>query len=199
MNYLNVAAWLSCTEAEGPGLRAALWVQGCAKRCHGCCNPAFLKLEERRLVSAESVIEDLARARAAAGIEGVTFLGGEPFLQARGLAEVAEGARRLGLSVMVFSGYTLEELQQLRLPGTHELLAAADILVDGPYESGLPDHARNWVGSRNQRFHYLTDRYDAAIEAVGAGERVVEWRIRADGTLSVNGWPDKLVVTRPTE
>ena len=186
MAYLNVAAWLPSTHAEGPGHRAALWVQGCAKRCHGCCNPAFLKLEERHLVSAHHVVDDLARAKADFAIEGITFLGGEPFLQAQGLAVVAAAARAMDLSVMVFSGYTLEELHALNLPGAAELLQATDVLVDGPYESQLPDAERSWVGSRNQRFHYLTNRYDPAVETEGRGEQVVEWRIRDDGTLSVN-------------
>lgn len=189
MSWLNVAAWLPSTEAEGPGRRAALWVQGCAKRCHGCCNPAFLKLEERHLTPAESVIEDLARAKSEFGIEGVTFLGGEPFLQARGLALVAASAQAMDLSVMVFSGYTMEELHTLQLPGTSDLLKTCDVLVDGPYESQLPDNRRNWVGSRNQRFHYLTERYGPGIETEGLGEQIVEWRIRNDGTMSVNGWP----------
>ncbi len=197
MTHLNVAAWLPSTDAEGPGHRAALWVQGCAKRCHGCCNPAFLVLEERKLISTQSVVDDLALAKAEFGIEGITFLGGEPFLQARGLAIVAKAAQKLELSVMVFSGYTLEELDSLKLPGTSALLQACDVLVDGPYESDRPDTTRNWVGSSNQCFHYLTGRYDSGIESAGAGERIVEWRIRNDGTMSVNGWPDRLR-TRPS-
>ncbi|MBS7348743.1 MAG: radical SAM protein [Comamonas sp.] len=183
---------LPCTEAEGPGRRAALWVQGCNKRCRGCCNPAYLQLAERDLVSASSVLDWLKNAHHAHDLEGVTFLGGEPMLQAQGLAFVAQGAQSLGLSVMVFSGYTKSELDVLRLPGADQLLRYTDLLVDGPYEANLPEHSRRWAGSTNQQFHYLTARYDNQIEIGGEVERVLEVRLRTDGSMLINGWPEKV-------
>ncbi len=193
MDWLNVASRLSCTEAEGPGRRAALWVQGCDKRCRGCCNPAYLQLIERELVSAVSVLDWLTNAYREHDLEGVTFLGGEPMLQAQGLAVVAEGARALGLSVMVFSGYTKSELDSLQLPGSEKLLHYTDILVDGSYEASLPEYSRRWVGSTNQQFHYLTARYDDRIEIDREVERVLEVRLRTDGSMFINGWPEKLL------
>ena len=189
MSWLNLASWIPCTEVEGPGKRAALWVQGCDKRCVGCCNPDYLKIVERENLKAEAMVDRLLEAQAEWGLEGVTFLGGEPFLQAQGLAVVAEGVSRAGLSVMTFTGYTMQELNELSLPGARELLAWTDVLVDGPYESANPDRSRNWVGSTNQRFHYLTNRYDASIEGADVPNREVEWRIRDDGRFVVNGWP----------
>lgn len=192
MHWLNMASRLPCTEAEGPGRRAALWVQGCNKRCRGCCNPAYLQLAERELVSASSVLDWLRNAHHAHDLEGVTFLGGEPMLQAQGLAFVAQGAQSLGLSVMVFSGYTKNELDVLQLPGVDQLLRYTDVLVDGPYEANLPEHSRRWAGSTNQQFHYLTARYDARIESDGEVERVLELRLRADSSVFINGWPEKV-------
>lgn len=191
MYWLNVASRLPCTEAEGPGRRAALWVQGCNKRCRGCCNPTYLQLVERDLVLASSVLDWLENAHHTHDIEGVTFLGGEPLLQAQGLAVVAQGAQSLGLSVMVFSGYTKSELDVMQLPGADQLLRYTDVLVDGPYEASLPEQRRRWVGSTNQQFHYLTARYDAQIESDGEVECVIEVRLRTDGSVFVNGWPEK--------
>ena len=193
MPWLNLASRLHCTEAEGPGRRAALWVQGCNKRCPSCCNPAYLQLEERELVSASSVLEWLENAHLVHELEGVTFLGGEPMLQAQGLAVVAQGAQLLGLSVMVFSGYTRAELEVLQLPGSFQLLRYTDVLVDGPYDANLPEHSRRWAGSTNQQFHYLTARYDDRIEIDGDVERVVEVRLRTDGSMFINGWPEKVL------
>ena len=193
MHWLNLASRLPFTEAEGPGRRAALWVQGCNKRCHGCCNPGYLQLVERDLVSAESVLEWLENAHQTFDLEGVTFLGGQRMLQTQGLAFVAQGAQSLGLSVMVFSGYTLKELDELCLPGTDRLLKYTDVLVDGPYDSDLPDNSRRWAGSLNQKFNYLTGRYDMSIESSGKVERNLEVRLRADGSLFINGWPEKIL------
>ena len=194
MHWLNVASRLPCTEAEGPGRRAALWAQGCNKRCRGCCNPGYLQLVERELVSTSSVLDWLANAHHVHDLEGVTFLGGEPMLQAQGLAVVAQGAQSLGLSVMVFSGYTKTELDAMQLPGVDQLLRYTDVVVDGPYEASLPEISRRWVGSTNQQFHYLTERYDAQIEKRDAVERLIEVRINSDGTVFVNGWPEKISI-----
>lgn len=193
MHWLNLASRLPCTEAEGPGRRAALWVQGCNKRCCGCCNPAYLQLVERELVSAASVLDWLETAQHLHDLEGVTFLGGEPMLQAQGLAVVAQGAQSLGLSVMVFSGYTKAELEVLQLPGSVQLLQSTDVLVDGQYDANLPEHSRRWAGSTNQQFHYLTARYDDRIEINGKVECVLEVRLRTDGSMFVNGWPEKIL------
>lgn len=193
MHWLNMASRLPCTEAEGPGRRAALWVQGCNKRCRGCCNPTYLQLVEREFISTSSVLEWLENAHHAHTLEGVTFLGGEPMLQAQGLAVVAQGAQSLGLSVIVFSGYTKNELEVIRLPGVDQLLSYTDVLVDSPYEENLPEKSRRWVGSTNQQFHYLTARYDDRIEIDGEVERVLEVRLRTDGSMFINGWPEKVL------
>lgn len=193
MNWLNLASRLPCTEAEGPGRRAALWVQGCNKRCRGCCNPSYLQLDERELVAATSVLGWLEKAHHEYDLEGITFLGGEPMLQAKGLAVVAQGAQSLGLSVMVFSGYTKAELEVLKLPGSVQLLQYTDVLVDGPYDANIPEHSRRWAGSTNQQFHYLTARYDNKIEIGGEVERVLEVRLRTNGSMLINGWPEKVL------
>lgn len=189
MNWLNLASWLPCTEVEGPGKRAALWVQGCDKRCVGCCNPGYLKIIEREIIHTNTMIDRLLAAHEEWGLEGVTFLGGEPFLQAQGLAAVAEGVSHAGLSVMVFTGYTMGELNELNLHGTQALLKWTDVIVDGPYQSSSPDRTRNWVGSTNQQFHYLTNRYSESIEGSTQPDRAMEWRISGDGRIVVNGWP----------
>lgn len=183
---LSIAQVVPCTEAEGPGKRFAVWFQGCPLRCPGCCNPEFLPFtggEQRTVADLAGWME---RTRDANGIEGVTLLGGEPFAHAPGAAALARAAHDLGLSVMVFSGYTLEQLRQRPDPAVADLLARTDILVDGPYLQGQPDTERRWVGSRNQRIHFLTDRY--RDDESWRRRNTLEIRL-VDGELSVNGFP----------
>ena len=183
MSALKVAMVVPRTEAEGPGLRYAVWVQGCPLRCAGCCNPEMLEFAGGEARDPEDMVEEAC----AAGVEGVSLLGGEPFAQADGLATLAEGARARGLSVMIYSGYTLAELRALPGEGPRRLLAAADLLVDGRFEAKLRSQRRRFIGSDNQVLHFLSDRYRADDPRL-AGANTVELRLRG-GELLLNGWP----------
>jgi anaerobic ribonucleoside-triphosphate reductase activating protein len=186
---LRVGARVPVTHVEGPGARYALWVQGCSIRCPGCCNPHLFDAGAGKVVGVDTLLAEIEEARPS--IEGLTVLGGEPFDQAAPLARLGAGARALGLSVMVFTGYTIEELRARADASVEALLDTTDVLVDGRYEAGRPERRRRWVGSENQRFHYLTGRYSAEIELPSSGSplRQVEVRIAADGMVKVNGWP----------
>ena len=182
---LNVAGRIAGTEAEGPGLRYALWVQGCPLRCHACCNPEMLPFTPAAEVTVRALAAEISRTPL---IDGVTFLGGEPFAQAAPLAELARAVRAGGLSVLVFTGYTIDEL---RAGGgaSAALLAETDLLVDGRYQPGNPSPLR-FVGSANQRLHALSARGEALALGFAGGPDVVE--VRIDGaSVTVNGTPDR--------
>jgi anaerobic ribonucleoside-triphosphate reductase activating protein len=186
--FLRVAQIVCDTEAEGPGRRFAVWVQGCPLRCPGCCNPQMLATSGGETWSARALA---CRALQTAGIEGLTLLGGEPVAQAAACAALAEGVRQAGLSVMLFSGYTLEELR--RMDGeVQRLLDACDLLVDGRYEREAPELRRRWIGSRNQRLHRLSDRYRADDPRFGE-RNTIELRLER-GQLAANGWPAALAL-----
>ncbi|WP_163533416.1 4Fe-4S single cluster domain-containing protein [Helicobacter suis] len=188
MEWINLANMIDATQAEGPGLRIALWVQGCLKRCKGCCNAHLLPIKPARLMHVNELQEQIQRIYALhKDLEGITFLGGEPFLQASALAHIASFCQHLGLSVMVFSGYLLEELQDQKFKGSSALLKSTDVLVDGEFESSKIETRRNWVGSTNQRFHYLSNRYNSSIETMPCTSN--EWRISLDGKILGNGLP----------
>src|SRR5262245_41383505 len=153
---LQVAQIVPCTEAEGPGRRFALWFQGCPLRCPGCCNPEMLPFEGGRSLRVAEILAQVRTAAAEQGVEGITLLGGEPLAHAAGAASLAREVRLLGLTVMVFSGYTIEEARQLPDPSVVDLLANTDILVDGPYVREMPDTRRRWIGSANQQIRFLT-------------------------------------------
>src|SRR5262245_46740790 len=152
---LSVAQIVPATRAEGPGVRFALWFQGCPLRCPGCCNPEMLPFAGGKPTPLSEVLRQLD----AADVEGVTLMGGEPTSHAEGAAALARAVRQRGLTVMVFSGYTIEELRARNDRHIDDLIAHTDILVDGPYDRDRPDHERRWIGSTNQRIHFLTDRY----------------------------------------
>ena len=184
MLTLNIGAHVASTEAEGPGRRYALWLQGCPLRCPGCCNPHLLEDRPNQLRPVAQVIAEIC---ATPDIEGITLLGGEPFHQAAACAVLCTALRAAGLSVMVFSGFTLAQLQAR--PAWAAFLAQIDLLVDGPYVAALHQTDRRWIGSTNQRIHFLTDRY-AALATAGwdAGRNTIELRL-SGGALQINGFP----------
>jgi anaerobic ribonucleoside-triphosphate reductase activating protein len=190
--FLRVAQIVPVTEAEGPGLRFALWFQGCPLRCPGCCNPEMLPFDGGQEMSVAEVLALVEEAARDHGVEGVTLLGGEPLAHAAGGAALARRLRDRGLTVMVFSGYTLEEARRLPDPAVKELLALTDILVDGPYLREQPETRRRWIGSANQQIHFLSDRY-RADDPCWLLPNTLEIRLRGP-ELTVNGFPAKSAV-----
>ncbi len=155
-------------------------------RCAGCCNPEMLAFTERDRQSAFA-LADRAIAQREHGVEGVSLLGGEPFAHAEGLAVFARRVRDAGMSVMVYTGYTLEALRAMEDPAVHALVDATDLLVDGPYERERRSTARRWIGSDNQRMHFLTSRYRQDDPRFYEGN-TVEIRMK-NGLITINGWP----------
>lgn len=189
---LRYGRFLPATEAEGPGRRAALWLQGCAVRCPGCFNPQLWADRGGVLADTAVAASDFVRQALAAGAEGLTLLGGEPFDQAEAAASIAEAFQAAGLTVMTFSGYTAERLTAWASErgDIARLLAATDLLADGPYLRDQPDTRRPWIGSTNQGLRALTPAYSDLVREIdeGGGDDRIEVRIAPDGGVSINGW-----------
>jgi len=132
---------------DGPGLRFAIFTQGCPHRCLGCHNPHTHDMEGGYLTDTDTLI---ARMKADPLLSGITLTGGEPFAQANECLTLARGARALGLSVWIFSGYTYDELSAMDGHAA-TLLNECDVLVDGRYDKAQRSLTLKFRGSRNQR------------------------------------------------
>lgn len=176
---LNVHALLPVSQVNGPGKRAVIWFQGCPIRCPGCFNPETHDTEPRQLMTPEQLWEWVSGIP---DIEGITITGGEPLLQAKPIVAFLQLLRRNSkLSVILYSGYTLEQIQ--KLPYGEELLSLVDVLIDGPFEQDKP--ANDGIrGSTNQRIHFFTNRY--SIADLMPRERC-EFIVMSDGTIVQTG------------
>ena len=145
---LNIAGIVDDSIVDGDGCRLTVFVQGCHRRCHGCQNPETQPMEGGRRIDTADI---LAKVKANPLLAGVTFSGGEPFLQCAPLAELAREIHAAGLDIWSYSGYTLEELQARHDKATDDLLAEVDVLVDGAYVEELRDLTLHFRGSSNQR------------------------------------------------
>ena len=187
MEYLNLATVRPCTESEGPGKRFAIWCQGCLRHCPGCCNPHMQPLIKQHLVAVKDLFNLLSKHIKIDDIEGVSLIGGEPLLQAKGFAELACLCQKVGLSVLVFTGYNYEDILNSDNADIKKLLLHTDILVDGEFKENLLDNERDWVGSTNQRVIFLSERYKKGIEYKNHCH-ATEMRISFD-KIQINGWP----------
>lgn len=181
--FLQVAQTCVGTRALGPGLRSAVWVQGCPFLCQGCIAPDWIPFREARSVApADLAAELLANAE----VTGLTFSGGEPMAQAAGLAAVISAARReRPLTLICFTGYRLAELRSRPPgPGVADLLAQTDVLIDGRYVAAR-NTGRGLRGSDNQRIHFLTGRLADHAADFADGPRRAEIRFRGRDALLV--------------
>jgi len=163
------------SRANGPGSRFVVWVQGCTLGCAGCFNPAT-----HAPTTGGRDIADLV-AEIPGDVEGISVSGGEPLQQAPAVAALLAAARSRGLSTLLFSGYTRDEIEGM--PDGPAVLARLDVLVDGRYVAAQR-LAAGLRGSANQRIHLITDRY--RIEDI---ERtpVAEVRISPTGEVVLTG------------
>jgi anaerobic ribonucleoside-triphosphate reductase activating protein len=136
---LRLHAFIPHSRANGPGCRAVVWVQGCTLGCPGCFNPETHDFHGGQWVGVDELFE---RIRALQGtIEGITVSGGEPFQQRPALLALLQRVRaETDLSVLVFTGYTWDEIQRFR--ETAALLSCIDVLIAGRYDARLRSGAR---------------------------------------------------------
>lgn len=160
---LNLAGIAGDSIVDGPGIRTAVFGQGCPHHCPGCHNPETWEFGCGTDMDEETVVEIVERNPLC---RGVTFSGGEPFSQAAGFAKLGRLLKAKNYEVAAYSGYTFEQL----LAGTEEqraLLSTLDILIDGPFLMEERSLELNFRGSRNQRIINVP-------ESLKAGKAILE-------------------------
>lgn len=133
---------------DGPGLRLAVFVQGCSHGCLGCHNPGTHDPLGGRVMDTGEIVQMMKENPL---LDGLTLSGGEPFEQPGPCLLLAEAAQGLGLSVWVYSGYTYEQLMGMADPAVAGLLAVCDVLVDGRFVLAQRSLDLDFRGSGNQR------------------------------------------------
>lgn len=144
---IRIAGLVNDSIVDGPGFRFTVFTQGCPHHCAGCHNPQTHDFQGGEDVDTEEII---TRIRKNPLLDGITLSGGEPFCQSEACTEIAKAAKKMGLNVWSYSGYTFEEL----ISGKDEwrkLLQELDVLVDGRFELDKRTLECRFRGSWNQR------------------------------------------------
>lgn len=149
---IRIAGMEQHSVVDGPGMRIVIFSQGCLHHCKGCHNPDTWPLNGGELTTTGEIMK---RVREERMITGLTFSGGDPFLQATAFTELGRDAHEMGLDVVVYTGYTWEALLEHTAFGHEDfrqLIFETDFLVDGRYEHEQRTTTTPFRGSRNQRF-----------------------------------------------
>lgn len=185
--YLKVGYIWPNTTVLGPGHRYVIWTQGCHRRCFRCSSPELQLMEGGVEKDVESLANDIC---ATSGIDGITISGGEPFLQQDALSEMLTlvSRRRPELTVMMYSGYMIEEISNSR---RLTILDQIDLLIDGEYIDEQNTDGIGLRGSANQRFHFLTDRLLPYEEEITHGSRKREMHLWGEYEILTIGIPSR--------
>lgn len=178
---IRINSYIPMTNVEGPNTRFCIWVQGCSIHCKGCANSTMWNKTGGTVYDTLELINLIKSYKDK--IDGITWLGGEPTEQIKAVTEVSKAVQKMGLSVLVFTGYEYSQLEDNL--DFQELIKYVDILIDGKYEQDKVDYSRAWVGSSNQKYYFLSDRYNESIISVCKNK--FEVRITPDNKIIITG------------
>ncbi len=156
LSQCYVADYKPFQMVDGEGVRCSLYVSGCLFHCEGCFNEATWSFRYGTAYTdelEERILADLAQPY----VQGLTLLGGEPFLNTPVCVRLARLVRERFAGekeIWCWTGYTWEELQgacAAGAPDKAELLGLIDVLVDGRFLLAEKDLTLAFRGSRNQR------------------------------------------------
>lgn len=147
---LRLAGIASDSIVDGPGLRYTIFCQGCDHHCEGCHNPETWDFDAGYDLDIETILKEIDENPL---LDGVTFSGGDPVLQAEPFSILAAKVKARNLNVVLYTGFTYEQLVEMSQndENVSNLLKNTDLLVDGRFELSLRDLTLPFRGSSNQR------------------------------------------------
>ena len=147
---IRIAGLVDDSIVDGPGFRLAIFTQGCPHDCPGCHNPDTHSFDGGKMDTTEHIISMMEDNVL---LDGITLTGGDPFCQPLPCSVIAEAAKKNGLNVWAYSGWTFEQLlgKAQKDADVKRMLSSVDVLVDGPFMLAKRTLELRFRGSSNQR------------------------------------------------
>lgn len=170
----------------GSGKRIGIWTQGCSLHCPGCVSQSLWSHDGGKACEAEHIAQDILKVQQ--HFDGITITGGEPFEQYKALLVFCSIIKSYtDLTIFVFSGYSLEELQQ-RYPD-QMFMTYLDYLLDGRYDRSLHEN-HNARGSSNQHLYQFEEGAPVLQQELFSGQQW-SFAVSDDGKVFLSGIPKK--------
>lgn len=183
---MNIARILYPVRVLGPGRRVGIWTCGCKHHCADCSNPELWETRPEFEITIPELIRAIEKSLQGAPVDGFVITGGDPFYQPEELAELLSELKRLSDDVLVYTGFSYDELRESAAPTIRTCLAQISVLIDGPYIDKLNDGSL-LRGSSNQRIIYLDSvikaKYETYLAELGVN-RIQNFTVD-DGIISV--------------
>lgn len=173
-----IARILYPVEVLGPGKRIGIWFCGCPRRCKGCSNPELWAFQERYKVDFETIKKLINQICRENSVDGFTLTGGDPLYQYEDFRELIDYIYTISTDVLVYTGYTLDELKEKNLD-------KISVLIDGPY---IEERNNGCLlrGSDNQKIHILDERLKEKYDTyLATTTNQIQNFATADGYVSV--------------
>lgn len=160
---MYLARILYPVEVLGCGKRVGIWFNGCPHHCKGCSNPELWEFQKRYSIRIENGMQLINRIAKENPIDGFTITGGEPFYQAEALNALITKLSVFSDDILVYTGYELQELHDMKSDTVESILSRIAVLIDGRYIEEW-NHNCTLRGSENQRIWILNETYRGAYE-----------------------------------
>ena len=182
---MNVARILYPVNVLGPGNRIGIWMVGCNRACPGCSNPELWEQKPEYEIPVSRLIELIHSVSDKHQVDGFTISGGEPMLQADELLQLITNLYDISNDVLVYSGFSIEELKSSDDPIVKKPLKSIAVLIDGEYIEALNDNSR-LRGSSNQHIHILMEQFENKYnDYIASSSNQIQNFTTTDGIVSV--------------
>ncbi|WOO89425.1 anaerobic ribonucleoside-triphosphate reductase activating protein [Mollicutes bacterium LVI A0075] len=146
MGKINLSGLVDSSIVDGPGVRFAIYTQGCAHGCIGCHNRDTWSTKINQLYDIDQLVKHIEDESLS---KNVTLTGGDPLLQIDASYELCKKLKAKDYNIWLYTGYTIEQIEANQ--SLSSILEVVDCIVDGRFEQDLKDFSLDYRGSSNQR------------------------------------------------
>lgn len=147
---IRIHGYVAESYVDGPGIRFALFTQGCRHHCPGCHNPQTHDFAKGFEIDNDEIVQLMLKDPL---LDGLTLTGGDPLEQIDACLDLVKKVKQYNYSIIIYTGYIYEDIieKSKNNQNLNELLHYIDYIIDGPFILSLKDLELNYCGSKNQR------------------------------------------------